>query len=34
MGMTGTAIEDIVQIGLVVRDAAATALQYRKMLGV
>jgi 4-hydroxyphenylpyruvate dioxygenase-like putative hemolysin len=34
MGMTGTGVEDIVQIGLVVRDAAATALQYRKMLGV
>jgi 4-hydroxyphenylpyruvate dioxygenase-like putative hemolysin len=32
--MTATVVEDIVQIGLVVRDAAATALQYRKLLGV
>lgn len=32
--MTGTAVEDIVQIGLVVRDASATALQYRQLLGV
>jgi methylmalonyl-CoA/ethylmalonyl-CoA epimerase len=34
MGMTETAVEDIVQIGLVVRDAAATAANYRQLLGV
>jgi len=32
--VTGTEFEDIVQVGLVVRDAAATAAQYRKLLGV
>ena len=32
--MTATLVDDIVQIGLVVRDAAATAERYRALLGI